>query len=272
MKKLALLLRLTTLLGIALVPISLVFSDDEAAAKGKSAERLKLMSSFIEAIRITPDQPDTDLARQLQKQPILQYSDSERGLIDATVWKAGESGRPQVIITVELSRFRNETGIVTYEFLNLAPPEFQLQTLEGWKWTPATSALELFPLRDTPEPASKAARRAEQTRELARRFTARQKNGAEDIELPVLPQPADEYTIGDDSGGAMFVFAHGKNPEILLFVEYHGDSWKYGWARLSAAELTLSLDGEAVQRIPAMMRSYSWLNNYTANRRRTELP
>ena len=68
-----------------------------------------------------------------------------------------------------------------------------------------------------------------------------------------MPQPIHRYS--DERAklidGALFIFAYSTNPEILLAVECRREddsqqAWYYGFARLSTAGLSVSLDGREV--------------------------
>jgi hypothetical protein len=97
--------------------------------------------------------------------------------------------------------------------------------------------------------------RLQQMKDLAKQLTASYGGGPDQkgLELRLLPEPMHRYA---DAGsglldGAIFVFAHGSNPEIVLLVEARGQGksgakWHYGFARLSAAGLSVSLAGRDV--------------------------
>ena len=72
---------------------------------------------------------------------------------------------------------------------------------------------------------------------------------------------------------AIFVFAHGTNPEVLLLIEPLEDSWQYGLARMTGAETTVILDDRVVwTKLSMSGRRYSWLHDYTAEKHLSELP
>jgi hypothetical protein len=69
----------------------------------------------------------------------------------------------------------------------------------------------------------------------------------------MLAQPIHRYRdpLAGLLDGAMFIFAHGTNPEIVLLIEAAGQdaaaaAWQYGVARLGSAELHVSLDSREV--------------------------
>ncbi|QEF97579.1 hypothetical protein Mal15_16200 [Stieleria maiorica] len=74
--------------------------------------------------------------------------------------------------------------------------------------------------------------------------------------LRLLPKPIFRFgnsnvkTGGDAVDGAIFVFAQGNDPEILLIIEAtlaEGQPvWRYAFARASSAKLSAAFDGETV--------------------------
>ncbi|TXT22601.1 MAG: hypothetical protein FD138_3393 [Planctomycetota bacterium] len=69
--------------------------------------------------------------------------------------------------------------------------------------------------------------------------------------MRLLVQPVHRYQ--DESAklidGAVFVMAHGTNPEVLVQVEAHAQQpprWRFSLARLGSAELHVSIDGKEV--------------------------
>ena len=80
----------------------------------------------------------------------------------------------------------------------------------------------------------------------------------EAIELRLLIQPIHRYNDAPSGlvDGSIFVFAHGTNPEIILFIECRDEpdgarAWFYGLARLSSAELVARLGEREVWRQPS---------------------
>ena len=118
---------------------------------------------------------------------------------------------------------------------------------EKIRWEPTGSALKLVDLPNAPRPASTAAARLAQMRGLARRFAATERLNNESIECRLMTQPIDRYkSEAEKISGAIFAFANGTNPEVGVVFETDGECWRYGTLRLSAAELSVTLDGRQV--------------------------
>src|SRR5262249_44399026 len=119
---------------------------------------------------------------------------------------------------------------------------------EKIRWDATGSALHLKELPDAPGPAATASARLAQMRQLARRFAAKERVSNELIECRLLAQPIDRYQSAAEKidDGAIFVLANGTNPEVGVVFESDGARWRYGILRLSAAELSVTLDGRQV--------------------------
>jgi hypothetical protein len=113
----------------------------------------------------------------------------------------------------------------------------------------------MTPVPGAPKPAPNEPGRLRQAREIAARFTAEEvnrRNGERRYVLRLLPRPIYRYADPAASllDGAIFVFANGTNPEVLLLIEARGEAplaaWSYGAARVSRAAPELFLDGRLV--------------------------
>jgi hypothetical protein len=146
-------------------------------------------------------------------------------------------------------------------FLSLTETKFTLKhKTEQVRWDAPSSALALKELPKAPKPAATAARRLAQMWQLVRRFAVQERlngtgalppgqaNKNDSIECRLLAQPIDRYHSAADKivDGAIFAFANGTNPEVGIVFETDGERWHYGSLRLSAAALSVALDGREV--------------------------
>ncbi|HUY87213.1 MAG TPA: hypothetical protein VMV10_00610 [Pirellulales bacterium] len=232
--------------------------DETKPSKGDklAAQRLKIMREAIDGFRITSKEIDADSSLKFSARPLLRYNDQTRnsgsgikGVLDATVWRLGESGRPKAIVTLEIYLVNQGNPLLTYEFVSLTPEKFEMQSLRGVRWMPHDTDLLMTEFDEAPQPGDSPRARLVQMRELARRFAVQEMLGAEKIDLRLLSQPLDRY---DDPAagildGALFVFANGTNPEVGLLLECsekNEKKWSYGLFRLAAAKLLAQLDGK----------------------------
>lgn len=228
---------------------------DEAARK----QRLVLMEQTIAGFEVRSEAGLSKPALTFTAKPLLRYSDPTRGaganvLLDASVWRLGEAGRPTALVTLEIYRAADDTALLSYEFAALSDAKFSLRHKQHEKivWQATGSAVSLSPLADAPSPAKSAAGRLNQMRGLARQFTVRETLDGESIECRLLAQPIDRYSSPDDKivDGAIFAFANGTNPELAILLECDDTRWSYGVVRLSAAASTLQHAGREVANFP----------------------
>jgi hypothetical protein len=251
-------------IAIHLVPEFRARCDDPVGERPDP--RMKYMDQMIESMDVKPVDRDSGLATQFHGNPLLRFGDPTRGARDGAIWKLG-AGRPQVIVAMEFVYGQNVPKL-NYEFLCLTAEKFVLQTSQGWTWTPADSALEFHTLDSDTPPHKSPVVRVRQMKGLARRFAARERYKGGEFDLRLMPEPIDRYSVDDSElrTGAVFVFANGTNPEVLLMLENNDTGWQYALARLCGAEPTAQFDGQTVWNLPTMDEvGKSWNLNYTSD-------
>lgn len=234
--------------------------EPEASKADRAAKaRLELMRALIDDFQVRSTQSDSPAALKFGEKPILRYNDQTRpgdkgvqALLDATVWRLGKTGRPLAVVTLELYPSPEARAVLSYEFVALSPVAFEMKNSRGVAWRPASAAVTMTPLEDAPKPADTKRARLGQMRQLARRFTAQGEWQGVKVEYRLLAQPIDRY---DDAptgvlDGAIFVFANGTNPELGLLLECSDQQWSYGVFCLTAATLTVQLDGKSFDAPP----------------------
>jgi hypothetical protein len=145
----------------------------------------------------------------------------------------------------------------SYEFVSLSSGPVTAAGEGDWKWSPKKPGAEFRPLPDGPAPAEDVPGRLGQMKELLRRFTASEKP-LPGKELALLEAPVHRYADAERGllDGAVFVFANGTDPEVILLLELQRadkaspPQWQYALARMGAAELWVNLDGTEVWRRP----------------------
>ncbi|HWB09212.1 MAG TPA: hypothetical protein VG826_08310 [Pirellulales bacterium] len=253
---------------------------DQPAKEHAAKQRLELMQSLIADIRVSAPNAEPEGIAKFSNRPVLRYSDQTRALfgtrhlLDASVWRLGERGRPLALVTLEIYPLRAGEGKASYEFISLSPSEVRMQLPTGAKWTAAHTELKMEPLADGPRPADSPTARLVQMRQLARRFSVREDVEENKVECRLLSQPIDRYADDTEKAetvikdGAIFVFANGTNPEAGLVLECSDKNWSFGLFRLSSAAVFAELDGKPCFEAPAMGGyPYSLSAPYTATDR-----
>lgn len=227
--------------------------------KQAQKERLLKMRKIAESIQTASLNGEQYVPVELIAHPLFRFSDSARGYSDGTIWAWGKTGRPVAILTVSRITTSIKGFKWIYELTSLSGNRVISEGKEGWKWTPRNTELDLKPIPDSPSVAGSPAKRLRQLKQLARRFEAdefyrpKSQSKQEWYKLRLLPQPIHRYSTPDAKvrDGALFVFAYGTNPEIILEIvstakNQSSPTWHYRCVRTSAAELRIRLNDSEV--------------------------
>ena len=233
---------------------------------------MQYMRKLIGSIDVRPLQSESAVAAEFGQDAMLRFGDATRQAIDGALWKLG-SDRPQAIVAMEFTGTEDKLQL-NYEFLCLTPQKFELRTGNGWIWRPRNSALTFQRLPGVPAPHQSPSFRLRQMKQLAKRFSVTERLAGEDFRLRLMPQPIDRYVIKETGDfGAVFVFANGTNPEVLLLLETVDQEWQYGLARMCGAAPMATFDGRKVWDQPSMDEvGKSWQLDYTGDAHPVALP
>jgi len=251
-----------------------------APGDGERAGRLAEMQALVRTLRITdPARPAREPV-PLMPEPLHRWSDPTRALSDGSLWAFGKAGRPVALVAAEL--YGGDAKVVpawSCELNSLAAGPIVGEADDRFftpagraspelgrplRWAPRGLGVELTAIAGAPSPGPSAAERLRQMKALAGRVSAHQEVGGPSgsrprYELRLLPRPVHRYA-DPDSGlidGAIFLLAYGTNPELLLLIEGRkpvagAAAWSCGFARLSTAEISASLDGREAWGRPAV--------------------
>ncbi|HEX5444589.1 MAG TPA: hypothetical protein VFW87_12195 [Pirellulales bacterium] len=243
----------------------------DRAAKLERAERLNDMRRRAEAIQISRFRSGEPVATKLIEEPLLRFNDTARFDLDGTVWGWGE-GRPAALM--ELYPKSDPPGVWVYVFTSLSAGPLDAKVAIGaqrWNWAPKTAGFVAQSFPKAPPPADKPALRLRQMKELARRLTAHEFWDPDNsrFELRLLAQPVHRYqdAAAGVADAAIFLLAHGTNPEVVAVIEATGDEparhWQCAFMRLGHAEMHVEIDGKEVWRKerlgPTSLQDPYWL-------------
>jgi hypothetical protein len=228
---------------------------DPAQRKARLAEIRRITKMLAPRVFVGAS-GDEGSAAELADEPALLYADNARDTSDSSLWIWRTGGRGVAVCTAEFKRRDADRpdedigGFWTFEFAVLTPLPMRVALPDGPWLVPALPNAERM-IPDSGPVAGTRVQRLSQMKRLAERFSASSQNPREGrLELrrlaaAVYRQP--EASAGD---GALFVFATGTNPEIVLSlktVDIGGESgWGYALGSLSADRLTVELDGHEV--------------------------
>lgn len=229
-----------------------VHSSEETPKKAEPSPAVIEARTHMAEFSVQTSANDRRASIELLPNPLLTYGDSARNNEAGTLWAWEKTGRP--VAFLELFRNVGNNQPWAHAMTLTSPELIQLTAPTGHRWTPKKSHFALKNVPDSPAVGGQPAVRLRQMKEFSRRFEAHEfwdPNNSR-FELRLLVQPVHRYH--DETAkvidGAVFVLAHGTNPEVLVQIEAHAAEnpprWKYSLARLGSAELHVLLDGKEV--------------------------
>jgi hypothetical protein len=216
--------------------------------------RLRAAEEHVAKIDVRLAGAGGDAVKRIER-PLLIYGDSARNNADGTLWAWGDAGRPLAVLE---TYHHTKSGGMRVNVLTLTGSQLvvaKTPTTSATLWQPQQAQVEPAPFPDAPPPSERQTVRLRQLKEMARRLTAHEFWDPDNsrFELRLLVQPVHRYADPEAKlhDGAIFVLAHGTNPEVLVLIEAQGDSletarWHYSLARVGSAELHVAIDGKEV--------------------------
>jgi hypothetical protein len=202
----------------------------------------------------TPGQAESEAT--LLEEPVLRYSDSTRKNPEASLWIKGASGRPCAIVALEYYDDGPMGRAWLLEIASLSTGRIAAERGPSFTWTAKAPGAKFAPLEGAPQPADKATARLVQMKQLRGRFAAHENSviGGR-FELRPLASPLYRYAADDGLvDGAIFSFANGTNPEVLLVLEAQRAAgvaaWHYALAQMAGAEVFVHLDDKEIWKRP----------------------
>lgn len=186
----------------------------------------------------------------LHPEPLLKYGDPTRDIGSSALWVWMDGEVPIMFQMIEVNVHQGSNNKWTWCFANASSQKLQCAWPEirpGRLTVNEVMAVEIpeSPKTKVSAPASALALTA---RQLSRKFTAR--DG--DDELRLLPRPLLEFKAEaeDIPYGAVFGFATGTNPSLLLFVQGEKNDqeviWTYRPVHMTALTVELEYDGKKI--------------------------
>ena len=218
--------------------------DQPTKKDDESAVRLEEMKEIAHAFKFVTVDGTTRTPAELVADPLHRWTDPTRPFSGGALWVWKSKGRPVAVMGIELY------AAWSLEFVSLSTGLVEAQDGQ-FRWRPQKAGVEYNEISGAPAPADDKIKRLRQMRDIGKRISAREFYDNKHYSLRLLTHPIDRY---DDAAsgvidGAMFVYANGTNPEILLLLEARrkgtgSPAWSFAAAPLSRAEVSLKLDGK----------------------------
>jgi hypothetical protein len=181
----------------------------------------------------------------------LRWANNSRGSEDGATLIYVANGRPYAAACVYPWSKRLE-----HDFESLSRGPLVARREGQIIWQPQTAGVSFADIPEAHAPEASPAARLRQMKALAERFSGIllgwKVDNSDREELRLLPRPLYRYETkgGEVLDGAVFAFAMGTDPEILLLIEAvkveDQPRWQFAFARRTSGELEGRLDGKAV--------------------------
>ena len=234
-------MRRLAFMAITLVVASALRGQDEAPPGGREVLQKAAAQYSM--------QLGGDVPRELtfRETPVFRWSNPVQGSPDGAVFVWTDHGRPAAVLGIFPD---DNTDTFVHEFQSLASGPITATRSGETVWSPESAGVTFSPIPDAPKVAASEALRLTQMKQLTRQFSATflpwaVTDDAQRLELRLLPQPLHRYEAPSEardwSDGAIFAFAQGTDPQVLLLVEARkdGDSsrWEYAFARSASGKV-----------------------------------
>jgi hypothetical protein len=216
----------------------------------RAEETVRLARAEAGRYRIVRDN-DPQTKVELRDRQILKWSNPAEGALFGSVVLWTVDGRPETVASIY--RWYDAKKEFQAEFKSLSTHALTATREDKPAWSTGESDISFHEIAHDSPPADREARRAQQMRDIARRFTAdlvHPEKGRNALRL--LPQPVYRYEKlpKDLVDGALFAFVQGTDPEVFLLIEAEktdaGVRWRYAASRMNMFELHLYLDDKEV--------------------------
>jgi hypothetical protein len=220
--------------------------DHEDARREAAAKRLAVMKAEIDKFELSIGDGNTQKLVRLDE-PIQRWNNAIVPIVDATVFLWTCDGRPAVIAQLaQVPRI----GLCLEAHSLTSEPLFG--RFRGRRWAPAPPGVEWLPAPNDEAPAATAELRRIQMRKIAESYRVSDLFDNTLNELRLVPNPLHRYSCPESGilDGAIFSFALGTDPEVMILVESQkkGDAnvWKVAFARMTGYACEAKLEGNKV--------------------------
>jgi hypothetical protein len=237
---------------------SVALADDPAGESDKTAEEQQISEALELTTGIAKEfslsiAGENEVPLKFQPKSLLQWSNPTEGTIYGNVFIWTHEQRPQAIVSIYKWYAPFTHGSI--EFHSLSTESIIARRKDSVVWQPAKGGVEWKPLPADVPPSDNKERRLIQLRQIARRFSI-EKTDREQVKrnLRLMTQPIYRYASpsGDVVDGALFVFAQGTDPEVVLLLEAIPDEnsesrvWRYALVRMNHVKFVATYQQEEV--------------------------
>jgi hypothetical protein len=194
----------------------------------------------------------------LRSEPLMHWGNPARTGEDGAVFVWMLDGRPEVIGSIFTYRLPKAIRR-KHEYHSLAAGPLTAEFGGQRVWAPKAAGVAFRPVPEAAEPAATARLRLSQMKSLAREFSARMEDvEGQKTDLRLIAQPLIRYEPKNKEilDGALFAFAVGTDPEVILLLEARAEKgqmvWQYAFARYHYVHLWASHKNQEVWHVDAL--------------------
>jgi hypothetical protein len=242
---------ITTLILIACCVEAVTAAEPATLSTAQRRERVQSIRVMMQSFNARIGDETALKPLTLAAEPSLLYADNERDLSDASVWIWEADGKLVALSGVEWRPKEGTGGVWSFECASLTPESVRVTVPYG-EWVFKKDAVRLQAVPEAPTAGMTRSQRLLQLRKLADRFTAASYNPNQGrIELRRLAAPLYRQAETATGDSALFAFANGTNPEVLLLLSTEGAGmpWTYTVASLSGDVASAHLDEREVWKV-----------------------
>jgi hypothetical protein len=228
----------------------------ETGAPPASAERpaqvaMRQLANETRFVTIPADGSEPRVL-ELRKQPVVTYGDETRFIKDSTLWVWMDGDRPAVFQKIEVNDWVEGSPQWTWCFAS-ASPELLHGSWPGSVDRETTSGNSYRPVPNAMMPRDNPTAWPLEARSLSRKFSARcAKDQLRLVSRPVLEFKAPKKGV---PYGAVFSFATGTNPDVLLIVQVEegpdGKLWTWAPLHMTSNDVGMTFEDEVIWDEPA---------------------
>jgi hypothetical protein len=222
--------------------------EETAAAPSEPKTLRELIDSSLAWYDVFPSAEATEPAEAIA---VLRWANNQRGSQDGVTVLFVHGGRPLAAACIYPWAMRLE-----HDFESLSRDNILAKRDDAVIWQPQEAGVKFADVPSAPIPDDSRPQRLRQMKTLAEKFQATllgwKRDNSDREELRLLTRPLYRYDpkAGPVIDGAVFAFAMGTDPEVLLLIEAvkEGDKarWQYAFARRTSGELEGRLGDQVV--------------------------
>lgn len=226
-------------------------SDENENVRPAQAAMRELAEKTM--VEIADDERQRTRKAVWQKEPVVSYGDETRAIKDSTLWVWRDGEQPAAFQKLEVNDWSPTFAQWTYCFASASRDVLGVSWAGVRKGTRTSGGVTYQTVPKEPKPAPKASVWPLQARSLSRDFSVFAVSGEKHTSLRLMPKPVLEFRAPQQGTpyGAVFAYALGTNPDVLLVLQIEEDAagnrqWTYAPLHMTSARIKLTHDGEAL--------------------------